>query len=91
MGGSTAFANPTATMLRDPVGRDALLVTLFLPTEGAAPGEAGSLLYLGPVGQAAQPPARARWSAPHGRPAPRVGLGPATVDQQVHGSPKSEA
>jgi hypothetical protein len=50
-GGSTAFANPTATMLRDPAGRDALMVTLFLPMEGAAPGEAGSLLYVVPIGQ----------------------------------------
>jgi hypothetical protein len=30
-GGGTAFANPTVTMLRDPAGRDALVVTLFLP------------------------------------------------------------
>jgi hypothetical protein len=43
--GSTAFANPTATRLRDPAGRDAVMVTLFLPVEGAATGEAGSLLY----------------------------------------------
>ena len=50
-GGSTAFANPTATLLRDPAGRDALMVTLFVPMEGAAPGEAGSLLYLVPVSQ----------------------------------------
>jgi hypothetical protein len=48
-GGSTAFANPTATMLHDPAGRDAVMVTLFLPMEGAAPGEAGSLLYLLPA------------------------------------------
>jgi hypothetical protein len=54
-GGSTAFANPTATMLRDPAGRDALMVTLFLPVEGAAPGEAGSLLYVVPIGQAGPP------------------------------------
>ena len=47
--GSTAFANPTATSLRDPAGRDAIMVTLFLPMEAAAPGEAGSLLYLVPV------------------------------------------
>ena len=47
--GSTAFANPTATRLRDPAGRDAIMVTLFLPMEAAAPGEAGSLLYLVPV------------------------------------------
>jgi hypothetical protein len=26
------------------------MVTLFLPMEGAAPGEAGSLLYLVPLG-----------------------------------------
>jgi hypothetical protein len=52
-GGSTAFANPTATVLRDPAGRDAIMVTMFLPGEGAAPGEAGSLLYCVPVdGQA---------------------------------------
>jgi hypothetical protein len=44
--GSTAFANPTATALRDPAGREAIMVTMFLPMEGAAPGEAGSLLYL---------------------------------------------
>jgi hypothetical protein len=43
--GSTAFANPTATVLRDPAGRQAVMVTLFVPMEGAAPGEAGSLLY----------------------------------------------
>jgi hypothetical protein len=48
-GGSTAFANPTATLLRDPSGREALMVTLFLPGEGAAPGEAGSLLYYVPL------------------------------------------
>jgi hypothetical protein len=43
--GSRAFANPTATMLRDPAGRQAVMSTLFVPMEGAAPGEAGSLLY----------------------------------------------
>jgi hypothetical protein len=53
-GDSTAFANPTATMLRDPAGRDARMVTLFLPMEGAAPGEAGSLLYV-PIGQSGPP------------------------------------
>jgi hypothetical protein len=44
-GGSRAFANPTATMLRDPAGRQAVMVSLFVPMEAAAPGEAGSLLY----------------------------------------------
>jgi hypothetical protein len=48
-GGSTAFANPTATVLRDPAGRQAVMLTLFVPMEGAAPGEAGSLLYHVPV------------------------------------------
>ena len=47
--GSTAFANPTATMLRDPEGHDAVMVTMFVPMEGAAPGEAVSLLYLVPL------------------------------------------
>jgi len=54
-GGSTAFANPTATRLRDPSGRDAVMVTLFLPVEGAAVGEAGSLLYYVPVDKLALP------------------------------------
>ncbi|MEV0256091.1 hypothetical protein AB0H82_17740 [Streptomyces sp. NPDC050732] len=44
-GGSRAFANPSATLLTDPRGRPALLVSLFVPAEGAAPGEAGQLLY----------------------------------------------
>jgi hypothetical protein len=48
-GGSTAFANPTATLLRDPAGHDAIVATLFVPGEGAAPGEAGSLLYRVPL------------------------------------------
>jgi hypothetical protein len=54
-GGSTAFANPTATWLRDPSGRGAIMVTLFLPVEGAAAGEAGSLLYYMPVDKSTSP------------------------------------
>jgi hypothetical protein len=46
---SRAFANPTATRLRGPSGRNAIMVSLFLPVEGAAPGEAGSLLYYVPA------------------------------------------
>jgi hypothetical protein len=53
--GSTAFANPTATCLRDPAGRDAVMVTLYLHLEGAAAGEAGSLLYYRPVDEPAPP------------------------------------
>ncbi|MFC9847040.1 hypothetical protein ACFWFF_30080 [Streptomyces sp. NPDC060223] len=44
-GGSLAFANPSAALLADPQGHPALLVSLFIPSEGAAPGEAGQLLY----------------------------------------------
>lgn len=44
-GGSRAFANPSATLLTDPQGRPALLVSLFIPAQGAAPGEAGQLVY----------------------------------------------
>ncbi len=44
-GGSTAFANPTATVLTAPSGRLAVLTTLFIPLQGAAKGEAGELVY----------------------------------------------
>ncbi|WP_372352017.1 hypothetical protein [Streptomyces sp. KL116D] len=44
-GGSTAFANPSATLITDPDGHPALLVSLFVPGEGAAPGEKGQLVY----------------------------------------------
>lgn len=44
-GGSTAFANPTFTTLTSPSGKPAVVATLFVPSEGAAPGEAGSLVY----------------------------------------------
>ena len=43
--GSTSFANPTFTNLKSPSGRSAVVVTLFLPSEGAAPGEGGELIY----------------------------------------------
>ena len=36
-------------MLRDPTGRQVVMVTLFVPVEGAAPDEAGSLLYYVPA------------------------------------------
>lgn len=44
--GSTSFANPSVTRLRDPQGRRIYAVTLFLPTQGNARGEIGSLIYL---------------------------------------------
>ena len=42
--GSTAFANPTISIL-EVDGKPAMVVTLFLPSEGAANGEAGELIY----------------------------------------------
>ncbi|MHA5047499.1 hypothetical protein [Streptomyces sp. SD15] len=44
-GGSRSLANPSATLLTDPDGHPALLVSLFVPREGAAPGESGQLVY----------------------------------------------
>lgn len=44
-GGSTAFCNPNATWLTGPQGSRLLVVTAFLPSEGSAPNESGSLLY----------------------------------------------
>jgi hypothetical protein len=44
-GGSTAFANPTATPVTLPDGKKGLVVTLFIPSEGAAKGESGCLIY----------------------------------------------
>ena len=40
-----AFANPTFTSLLSPSGRPALLVTLFIPLQGAGQNEAGELVY----------------------------------------------
>ena len=50
-GGSRAFANPSATLLTDPRGEPALLVSLFVPGEGSAPGESGQLLYWRELGK----------------------------------------
>jgi hypothetical protein len=41
---SVAFTNPTMELVEID-GRDALLVTLFVPQEGASGLEAGQLLY----------------------------------------------
>jgi hypothetical protein len=43
-GGSQAFANPTMT-LTTWKGQSILIVTLFVPSEQSAPGEAGELIY----------------------------------------------
>jgi len=43
--GSVSFGNPTLTMLTAPSGEPAMVVTLYVFPAGAAPGEAGPLLY----------------------------------------------
>lgn len=43
--GSTAFANPSITHLKAPNGQSAIVVSLFIPSEGAASGEGGQLIY----------------------------------------------
>lgn len=47
-GGSRAFTNPTASIVEFR-GRPTLVVTLFVPQEGARGGEAGSLVYYTPI------------------------------------------
>ena len=44
-GGSTSFANPAVTTATDPAGNRALVVSYFLPYQGAAPGEAGPMIF----------------------------------------------
>ena len=44
-GGSTAFGNPSLTRLRLPDGTHALFASMFVFSEGAAAGEAGSLIF----------------------------------------------
>jgi len=44
-GGSTSFANPRITRLIAPNGSPAVVVTIFIPSEGAATGESGELIY----------------------------------------------
>lgn len=44
-GSSSAFANPTVTVLTLPNDVPGLVSTAFIPSEAAAPGEAGQLLY----------------------------------------------
>jgi hypothetical protein len=44
-GGSTACANPTVTSAKVPGGGAGLIVTYFIPVEGAARNEAGTLVF----------------------------------------------
>jgi len=50
--GSTAFANPTIAAI-EIRGRRAILVTLFIPSEGAHGAEEGELIYYRTYGTAA--------------------------------------
>ena len=43
--GSTSFGNPTFTFLKSPNGKDCIVVTYFLFSEGAETGEAGELIF----------------------------------------------
>lgn len=43
--GSTSFGNPTFTWLKSPNGKDCIVVTYFLFSEGAEEGEAGKLIF----------------------------------------------
>lgn len=44
--GATAFSNPSANWILDADNRRRLVVTMFLPSEGNPPAEAGTLLYV---------------------------------------------
>ena len=44
-GGSRSFANPSFSWVTLPSGKRAIVITLFIPVAGSAPGEAGELLY----------------------------------------------
>jgi len=44
-GGSKAAANPSVTVCVSPRGKQCVVVSLFIPSQGAAEGEAGQLLF----------------------------------------------
>jgi hypothetical protein len=48
--GSSSFGNPTVTPLIAPDGQPAVFVSMFVFREGAAPGEAGALVYYRALG-----------------------------------------
>jgi hypothetical protein len=47
--GSTAFANPHFTILKAPNGTPSMVVTLFIPVQGAGLDEAGTAIYYFPL------------------------------------------
>lgn len=77
-GGSTSFANPTATVAVDPSGVPSLIVTEFLPVSGSATGEAGELLYWNPLPTASSPsPSTSPSTSPSASPSPSQSSSPA--------------
>ncbi len=44
-GGSTSFANPSVTMLTLPSGKPGIFASYFLPSQGAAKGESGEVVF----------------------------------------------
>ena len=50
-GGSKAFCNPHAVQLRSEKGPPRLLISYFLPAQGAAKRESGQLLFLAPLAE----------------------------------------
>ncbi len=44
-GGTASFANPKWSLVKGPAGKPALVMTVYLPSQGSAPGEAGELVY----------------------------------------------
>jgi hypothetical protein len=56
-GGSRAFANPAVTTLNGPSGEPALVVSMFVPGENSAAGEAGQLIYFRALSPATELPA----------------------------------
>ncbi len=73
--GSVAFANPTFTLLPAPNGQQALVATYFLPSEGAASGEAGTLLFYTVLNTTPQP-APSPTPTPTPAPSPTPGTTP---------------
>jgi fibronectin type 3 domain-containing protein len=54
-GGSTAFGNPTVTMLTLPDGQPGIVVTDFIFSHGAARNESGELVFYKPLPPSLQP------------------------------------
>lgn len=54
--GSEACANPTFSLVTSPNGKPAIVVTVWIPGQGAAPGENGELIYYRELDTATEAP-----------------------------------